>query len=239
MQNISIVIPLYNEEKRLPNCLKAITKYFSEYKLKPEVILVNDGSTDGTRVILKKLKKTNPNVIILDNPINKGKGSAVRQGVLAATKELILVTDCDLSTPISEINILLNNITGNDVVIGSRRVVGNKVLKGPGKFRVILGTIYYELLRKLFLPNIKDTNCGFKLFRKEVVRVVFPLQTINGWGFDAEILFICQKKGYKIKEVPVLWLHVSGSKVKVLKAIINTLSEMVSIKINNLGGKYN
>lgn len=235
---LSVVIPVYNEEKRLPKNLDNIISFLKKRRKPYEIILVDDGSTDGTWGILKRYKKKNPNIVIKQHGVNLGKGAGVKTGMLATSGEMILMTDCDLSTPIEEIDSLNKHSSKYDIVIGSRRLKEKKIGRLPERYRKILGDIYYELLRLVLLPSIKDTNCGFKLFKRRVVKPVFSRQRINRWGYDAEVLFIANKLGYSIKEIPVKWTHYADSKVKIFDAITKTLGELLQVKVNHLQGKY-
>lgn len=236
--NLSVVIPVFNEEKRLPANLDKIIDFLKKRKIDSEIILVDDGSFDRTWIVLESYRKKHGNIRLLKHSKNLGKGAAVKTGMREAGGKLVLMTDCDLSTPIEELNLLMQQIGKFDIVIGSRRLKEKKLGRMPARYRTFLGDIYYEMLRLILLPGVKDTNCGFKLFSKKVIKPVFERQLINHWGYDAEVLFIAQKLGFSIKEVPVKWTHFSGSKVKIVDAVVRTLGELVKIKINNLQGKY-
>ncbi|QQG43478.1 MAG: glycosyltransferase family 2 protein [Candidatus Daviesbacteria bacterium] len=236
--NLSVVVPVFNEEKRLPKNLEKIITYLKKGKASYEVILVDDGSTDKTWDVLNDFKNLYPSTVLKRHKENMGKGAAVKTGMLASNGKLVLMTDCDLSTPMEELKILLQYIKSHDIVIGSRRLKEKKLGRLPERYRTFLGDIYYELLRLILLPAVKDTNCGFKLFSKEVIKPVFNRQKINRWGYDAEVLFIADKLNFKIKEVPVKWTHYAGSKVKIFDAVTKTLGELLQIKINNLKGFY-
>lgn len=235
---LSVVIPVFNEEKRLPSNLDKIITFLKKKKLRSEIILVDDGSLDKTWVVLEDYKKRHQSILLCRHLVNKGKGAAVRTGMLKAGGKLVLMTDCDLSTPIKEIENLMVYMDNYDIVIGSRRLKEKKLGRMPAKYRTILGNIYYEMLRLILLPSVKDTNCGFKLFSRKVIRPIFGRQKIDRWGYDAEVLFIANKLSFSIKEIPVRWTHYSGSKVKLADAVIKTLIELLKIKINHWQGKY-
>lgn len=235
---LSIVIPVYNEEKRLPKNLDNIISFLKKRRESYEIILVDDGSTDRTWEIIQKYIRKYLNIVRLKHFTNRGKGAAVKTGMLASNGRIILMTDCDLSTPIEEMDNLIRYSSKYDIVIGSRRLKEKKIGRLPERYRIILGDIYYELLRLILLPSIKDTNCGFKLFNRRVVKPVFGRQLINRWGYDAEVLFIANKLGYSIKETPVKWTHYVDSKVRVFDAITKTLGELLQVKINQLRGRY-
>lgn len=236
--DLSVVIPLFNEDKRLPINLDKIITFLKDKKIKSEIILVDDGSSDKTWSILEDYKNRHNNIFLYRHEKNKGKGAAVRTGMLKSRGKLVLMTDCDLSTPMEELENLMSYIDKFDIVIGSRRLKENKLGRMPARYRTFLGDIYYELLRLILLPSVKDTNCGFKLFSRKVIKPVFLRQLINRWGYDAEVLFIAHKLGFSIKEIPVRWTHYAGSKVRVTDAVVKTLAELVSIKMNQWRGKY-
>lgn len=236
--DLSIIIPVFNEEKRLPVNLDKIIRYLKKKKISSEIILVDDGSSDKTWPVLQSYQLKFRNIKLRRHPKNLGKGAAVKTGMMESKGNLVLMTDCDLSTPIEELDLLMQYIGRSDIVIGSRRLREKKLGRMPARYRTFLGDIYYEMLRLILLPSVKDTNCGFKLFSKKVIKPVFERQKINRWGYDAEVLFIANKKGFSIKEVPVRWTHYAGSKVKVIDAVVRTLGELAQIKLNSLRGKY-
>lgn len=234
----SVVIPVFNEEKRLSVNLDKIIKFLEGKMVNSEIILIDDGSSDKTWVILEDYQKKHRNIILGRHTKNRGKGAAVKTGMLKSRGRLVLMTDCDLSTPIEEVENLMTYIGSHDVVIGSRRLKEKKLGRMPAKYRTFLGDIYYEMLRFILLPSVKDTNCGFKLFSRKVIKPIFSRQLINRWGYDAEVLFIADKLGFSIKEIPVRWTHYAGSKVKITDAVIKTLGELAKIKVNHWQGKY-
>lgn len=203
------------------------------------MVLVDDGSTDRTWKILEEYRKRFSKwVRLISHKRNLGKGAAVRTGMMATRGKMVLMTDCDLSTPMEELDFLMEFAKDYDVVIGSRRLVKEKLGRMPERYRTFFGDIYYELLRLVLLPSVKDANCGFKLFSQEVIKPVFSRQRVCRWGYDAEVLFIARKLGFSIKEVPVRWTHHAGSKVKVVDAMVRTLEELIQIKVNQWRGKY-
>lgn len=236
--DLSVVIPVYNEEKRLPTNLDKIIAFFKKRKITSEIILIDDGSNDKTWKILQSYQTNHKNIRLYRHLQNQGKGAAVKSGMLQASGKYVLMTDCDLSTPIEEIDLLTAHTKEYDIVIGSRRLKEKKLGRMPARYRTVLGDIYYEMLRLFLLPSVKDTNCGFKLFSQKVIKPVFKRQLINRWGYDAEVLFIASKLGFSIKEIPVRWTHYTGSKVKLTDAVVKTLGELIKIKINHWQGKY-
>ncbi|MCI4668557.1 MAG: glycosyltransferase family 2 protein [Bacteroidia bacterium] len=227
---ISVVIPAYNESLRIGNTLKLVHEYFKGRSF--EILVVNDGSSDNT--VQKVESHQIPELRVISYEKNQGKGYAVQQGVLNSKGKYILLTDADLSTPIEYFANLYEHIDQADLVIGSRGMkesqVSNQIL------RVWLGKTGNKLIQ-LVLPGIKDTQCGFKLFKGDSGREIFSKQQIKGFGFDFEILFIAQRLGLEIKEVPVKWTNALGSKVKP-RHYISTLLELGRLVLNNWQGKY-
>ncbi len=231
---LSIIIPAYNEEKRIISSLNKIYNYLNKKQIDYEVVIVNDGSRDNTVDVIKKIK--NNKTTIINNKINKGKGHAVKTGMLNAKGDLLLFTDSDLSTPIEELDKLMRYIDNYDIVIGSRSLQASDVKKKQAFYKVWLGRLGNKAIQLLAVPGIKDTQCGFKLYKRKCLNI-FKKQTINRWGFDFEILFLARKLGYKIKEVPVVWVNAEGSKVKALD-YPKTFLELLKIRWNDLCGKY-
>ena len=233
---LSIVIPAYNEEKRLPEALNRMLSYLKKRKLKNEIIIVADKSKDNTLGIVKNYSKKYKNIRYMYNPKKQGKGYAIKKGVLASKGSLVLFTDADTSTPITELDNFMPQIKGYDIVIGSREhkdsIVKNKLIS-----RVILGNLGNILLRLLLIRKIKDTQCGFKLFKGNIARKLFSLSRIKGFGFDFEIIFLAQKNRYRIKEMPVNWTYCGGTKVTWQSHFV-TLKELFEIKLNQWLGKY-
>ena len=236
LPEISVVIPAFNEARRLPKTLKAIYNYFSSKNYSYEIIVVDDGSCDNT---LEKVANLNlPNIKILSYKANRGKGYAVNFGVRAARGKYIIFIDADNSTPFEQIEKLIPYLQDFEVVIGSRYLKGSNIkLKQPLVRRLVarLGNL---LIQILVLPGISDTQCGFKMFRKSAARQIFSRQTIWRWGFDIEILLISRKLGYKIKEVPIDWYNDEGTKIQSPMVFLTTLGELLHIKINSLKKIY-
>lgn len=236
---LSIIIPAYNEEKRISQCFKQVKEYFSSQKYSYEIIFVNDGSTDKTISQLKSQILKLSNFRIIDNIENHGKGYVVRQGMMAAKGKYILFADVDLSTPIEEIEKLFPYIKKYSVVIGSRYLKKSNIkIAQPLTRKIIsrLGNIFIKLL--LGLPY-HDTQCGFKLFESSAARDIFSRSTINRWGFDMEILTIAKPLGYNVKEVAVNWYNDPRSQVRAGRAAWNTIKEVIKIKDNVKEGIYN
>lgn len=236
---LSIIIPAYNEEKRISNILDALEKYFSGNDFFYEVIVVDDGSIDQTKNIVNNYRDKLKNLRIVSHSPNRGKGYAIKQGMLASTGDYSLFTDADNSTPFEEINKLLQWIEkGYDVVIGSRYLDDSNIVIKQSFYRRSLGRVANLIIQVLAVWGIKDTQCGFKCFSRKASQEIFSRQTINGWGFDFETLAIAKKLGYQIKEVPVSWYNVEGSRVRPIKGALKTLIELLEIKWNLVRGKY-
>ena len=226
---LSIIIPSYNDKLRLINSLKIIIKYLDLKKFKYELIIVDDGSTDNTIENIPPLIKQKTRILINDK--NYGKGASIKKGVLAASGDFIFFSDADLSTPIEEMDNFLTTLNkGYDIAIASRAISGANILIHQSSFREISGKIFNFLVRLLLIPNIYDTQCGFKGFTKEAAKKIFLQQKIQRFGFDVEILYIAQKIGYKIKELPVSWTNAPNSKVNIFTDSLNMLIDLFKIK---------
>lgn len=242
MPYLSIIIPAYNEEARLGRTLAATFDYLDAQGYTSEVIVVDDGSTDRTVEVAHSFnERATGRLRVLKNPGNQGKGYSVRNGMLNANGEIQLFYDADLSTPLSEIPKVIEPIANNqyDVVFGSRALSPEMIGEHQSIFRQIRGRIGNLIIRALIGINFMDTQCGFKAFKRQAAHSVFELQKITGFGFDPEILFIAQKQGWRLLEMPVHWNHVEGSKVTMFSATLNVLLEVVNIRWNDLTGKYN
>lgn len=213
---LSIIIPAYNEEHRIGDTLKKITAYLSQKPFTAEIIVADDGSTDRTVKIAEELRI--PNLRIVKNITNLGKGAAIKNGVSAARGELILFSDADNSTPIEEVEKLISAIEeGYDVAIGSRALPDSNIVVHQPFYRETMGRIFNFLVQLLVLKGIKDTQCGFKLFRREVAKKVFSEQQLKGFAFDVEILLLARRAGYCIKEVGITWINSPASRVHPLR----------------------
>lgn len=233
---LSVIIPAYNEETRIAATLKDVAQYLAKQSFISEIILINDGSSDKTIEVARALRI--PNLKILDNPENHGKGYVVKQAMVAAQGEYRLFMDADNSTKISEIeNFWPYFKEGYDIVIGSIELPGSEIRESAAWYRRSLGKLAKIIIRFLLIWNIHDTQRGFKCFTAKACKAIFPKQTIERWGFDMEILKIARVRGFKIKELPVHWDNPEGSKVT-LGAYISTFRELLKIKWNNLKGKY-
>ncbi|HEX7589309.1 MAG TPA: dolichyl-phosphate beta-glucosyltransferase [Anaerolineae bacterium] len=245
---LSVVIPAYNEERRLPQTLQSVVDYLAQQSYASEVIVVDDGSGDKTAQVVESFRTLHPIVALIRND-HRGKGYAVRTGMLAAQGHIVLFSDADLSTPIEEIAQLLPWFEhGYGLVIGSREGSGAKRIHEPF-YRHIMGRVFNFVVRLLTVRGIDDTQCGFKAFRDDVARDLFTRMKLYGenaqavtgsmvTGFDVEILFIGYKSGYKIKEVPVEWRYGNESKVNPLKDSFELFRDVLMVRWNDLRRMY-
>ena len=204
-----------------------------------EVIVVNDGSTDETAALVKEFALHSPEVRLLENPTNRGKGYSVRSGILHALGDVVMFTDADLSSPIEEAQRLFDAIAaGADIAIGSRWLATSRQTHRQPLYRQIFGRVFNALTRAIMRLPFADTQCGFKAFTRSAAQTVFQLQTIERWGFDPEILFIALKRGYHIQEVPVSWAHDARSRISYLRDGLQMLKELAIVCWNALLGRY-
>jgi dolichyl-phosphate beta-glucosyltransferase len=236
----SIVIPAYNESARIPATLEAVVSCLRERGWAAEVIVVNDGSTDSTAEVVRAFARTAPEVRLVENPGNRGKGYSVRSGVLQAVGEVVLFTDSDLSAPIEEADRLFAAIDqGADIAIGSRWLESGRQTHKQPLYRQFFGRCFNAVTRTIMGLRFADTQCGFKAFTREAAQTVFQLQTIERWGFDPEILFIALKRGLRVVEVSVSWAHDERTRMSYLKDGMKMLEEIAAIRWNALCGRYN
>jgi len=215
----TIVIPAYNEEKRLPTSIRDIRAFFAALKEPFEILVIVEKSKDRTVELTTDAAKGDDRIQIIDNQVQRGKGYAVKSGMLRARGDVVFFTDADLSTPLSEIlNFLVHfkEHPETDIVIGSRRHAQSQIIKRQNIVRQQLGRGFNKLVQAISVKGIKDTQCGFKAFRKDACREIFSRQTIDGFAFDVEILMLAQKLGYKIDVLPVRWVNSEDSKVRIL-----------------------
>jgi dolichyl-phosphate beta-glucosyltransferase len=235
----SIIIPAYNESERLPASLDKVLAYISQQGWNAEVIVVNDGSRDNTADVVRDYARRHPMVRLAENPGNRGKGYAVRNGMSQAKGDILLFSDADLSSPIYEANKLLRALAqGSDIAIGSRWLDANLQTQRQPFYRQISGRVFNLLLRVVLGLKEKDTQCGFKAFTRRAAQAIFPLQRIERWGFDPEILYIAKKIGFKTSEVPVEWANDERSKISPLRDGTRMFLELCKIRWNAIRGRY-
>lgn len=237
--NYSIIIPAYNESARIGATLERVLAHIAARGWDAEVIVVNDGSRDNTVETVRRFLEANPKLRLVENPGNRGKGYSVRNGMLLARGEVLLFTDADLSSPIEEADKLFDAIQGGaDLAIGSRWMRSELQTQRQPLYRQFFGRIFNLLLRLTLGLKFKDTQCGFKAFTRESARAIFPLQRIERWGFDPELLYLATRFGFRVAEVPVAWAHSEGTRISPLRDGLRMFGEMVKIRWNALTGKY-
>ncbi len=235
----SIIIPAYNESARVGATLGKVLAHVAQRGWDAEIIAVDDGSRDNTVEIIRSYAEKNSRLRLLQNPGNRGKGYSVRNGMLHARGEMLLFSDADLSSPIEEADKLFAAIAGGaDIAIGSRWLRRDLQTQRQPFYRQIFGRVFNLLLRITLGLRFKDTQCGFKAFTRSAAKTIFPLQQIERWGFDPEILYLARKFGFKVAEVPVEWAHSEGTRISPLRDGTQMFAEMLKIRWNGLSGKY-
>lgn len=235
----SIILPAYNESARIGATLDRILAFVAEKHWHAEVMVVNDGSTDSTADIVRSYSQKNPALRLLDNPGNRGKGFSVRNGMLHASGEFLLFSDADLSSPIEESVKLFTAIAeGADIAIGSRWLRPELQKQRQPLHRQLFGRMFNLALRIVLRLKFRDTQCGFKAFTRRAAHAIFPLQQIERWGFDPELLYLARKFDFVVKEVPVAWSHREGTRIQPLKDGIRMVGEIFKIRWNAMRGRY-
>lgn len=228
--HLSVVVPAYNEEKRLPQTLNEVLAFLKCQSYESEIVLSDDGSLDRTVTLAREILEGFPHQI-LTTPRNRGKGYAVRQGMLAANGRYILFTDADLSTPIEEVSRFLTCLEKDqDVVIGSRALPGSRVEIHQNFLREAMGKIFNRIARIFTFKGIYDSQCGFKCFRRDAARRLFSEQKLDGFSFDVEIVYLAQKAGLRILEIPVTWRNSAQSRVEVLRDPLRMFWDVLKIR---------
>jgi glycosyltransferase involved in cell wall biosynthesis len=235
---LSIIIPSFNEEKRLPATLEKVARFIQTTQPSTEVLVVDDGSTDATKAAAESFRGTIPQLRTLSNSVNRGKGYSVRLGSLEARGNAILFTDADLSAPIEEAEKLLSALKAHDVAIGSRAMDRRLIEVHESLFREFAGIIFNKIVRVILRLPFVDTQCGFKAFRRERCRILFEQQTIERFGFDPELLYLARHHGLSIVEVPVRWSHSPATKVNILRDSVQMFLDVFLIRWNALRGRY-
>jgi dolichyl-phosphate beta-glucosyltransferase len=235
----SIIIPAYNEGARVGATLEKVLAYVAERGWSAEVIAVNDGSRDNTAEIIRGHAAANPRLRLLENPGNRGKGYSVRNGMLHAQGQILLFSDADLSSPIEEAEKLLAALNqGADIAIGSRWLRSDLQTQRQPLYRQLFGRVFNLMLRITLGLRFKDTQCGFKAFTRRAATTIFPLQKIERWGFDPELLYLAKEFKFRVVEVPVAWAHREGTRISPLRDGTKMFVEMLKIRWNALTGKY-
>ena len=238
MKKLSVVVPAYNEAKRIVKTLTDMHNFLIKQSFDYEILVVDDGSLDNTVELVTNLKSQVKNLSVITNSENHGKGWVVKQGMLKATGDIRLFMDADNSTTVNQImNMLPYFEQGSQAVIGSRRVEGSQIETKQSLIRDFLGGVFRFIVHTLVPVGVTDTQCGFKAFTGQAVAQIFSKQSIYRWAFDVEILALARKNGFKIKEVPIVWVNDAESHVK-FSGMVKMLLEIIQIRINLWSGKY-
>jgi glycosyltransferase involved in cell wall biosynthesis len=235
---LSIIIPAFNEERRLPQTLDRVRAFLKSRPGSNEVIVVDDGSTDGTAQLVDKMSATWPELRLLKNPGNRGKGYSVRHGMLDAAGEIVLFTDADLSAPIEEAGKLFTALKTNDAAIGSRNVDRSLIEVHQPKSREAAGIMFNWAVRLVLGLPYGDTQCGFKAFTRSKAQILFEQQRIERFGFDPELLFLAKRHGLTVAEVPVRWAHDEGTRVHALRDGLRMVFDVCRVRLNSIAGRY-
>jgi glycosyltransferase involved in cell wall biosynthesis len=236
--DLSIVIPSYNEELRLPATLERIAEFLPSLGAETEILVVDDGSKDDTAEVAESFRKKFPSLRVLSNGVNRGKGYSVRHGMLEARGHSVLFTDADLSAPIEEAPKLLQALKTHDVAIGSRALDRSLITVHESRFREFAGIIFNTIVRLTLRLPFVDTQCGFKAFRRDSCRIIFEQQRIERFGFDPELLYLARHHGLQTVEIPVRWAHSPATKVNMLRDSILMFLDVFTIRLNALAGRY-
>jgi glycosyltransferase involved in cell wall biosynthesis len=236
--NLSIIIPSYNEESRLPATLDRIAGYLQSYGGTAEVLVVDDGSKDGTAAVAEYFRIKIPTLRVVSNGVNRGKGFSVRHGMQEARGRIALFTDADLSAPIEEAGKLIEALENYDVAIGSRAMDRSLISVHESPFREFAGIIFNKIVRVILWLPFVDTQCGFKAFRREKCGIIFEQQRIERFGFDPELLYLARHHGLHTVEIPVRWGHSAATKVSMLRDSVQMFIDIFTIRWNALRGCY-
>jgi len=233
---LSVIIPAYNEESRLPDTLEQVFHFLEKQRFSSEVIVVENGSTDKTFEVAQKFSSRHKNFRVIQT--ERGKGTAVQRGMLEAQGEYRFMCDADLSMPIEEVTKFLPPALNDiDIVIASREVEGSVRYDEP-RYRHFGGRGINYIIQILALPGLNDTQCGFKCFRADVVEDIFNLQTMKGWSFDIELLFIARRRGYRVREIPIDWYYHPETKVNAVRDALRMIGDIFRIRTNAWRGRY-
>jgi dolichyl-phosphate beta-glucosyltransferase len=236
--DISIIVPAYNEHRRISKTLETINDYFLRTPLTRQIIVVDDGSDDGTLEVVENLKKDISDLRLIAYYPNRGKGHAIKKGIEESRGEYLLFTDADNSTPIEEFAKFYPLLRDNHVVIGSRYLSGSTIVVKQPRYRVIIGRWGNKLIQFFLLDGVEDTQCGFKAFQHDAAKQIFSRMRVNRFGFDIEILSIARLLNFTVKEMPVSWYNSPESRIRPIKDALRTFGELIYIKLNLWGGRY-
>jgi glycosyltransferase involved in cell wall biosynthesis len=234
----SIIIPAYNEERRLPETLERIAAYVRTSGRETEILVVDDGSTDRTAAFADSFRSKLPALRVISNGSNRGKGYSVRRGMLEARGCTVLFTDADLSAPIEEADKLFAALETHDVAIGSRALDRGLISVHQSRFRELAGIIFNTIVRLCLRLPFVDTQCGFKAFRREPCRIIFEQQRIERFGFDPELLYLARRHGLRAVEIPVRWGHSPATKVSMFRDSLQMFLDVLIIRWNAIAGRY-
>lgn len=236
---LTVIIPAFNEESRISRTLERVLSYLNDQRIQFELLVVDDGSTDRTVEIAQGVIAPQSCCRIVSLAQNSGKGAAVRRGIFESMGDLILFSDADLSTPIEEYSKLRTAIdSGFDISIGSRALPDSQILLHQPWYRERIGKTFNLLVRMILGLSIPDTQCGFKCFKRQAAKMLAGLQRVEGWAFDAELLFLAQKQGFKIAEIPVTWINDRGTKLGIFSSSAQMLWEILKVRFRSLVGGY-
>ena len=239
MIRLSVVIPAFEEAARIGPTLEQVRGYLHDQPFDSEVLVVVDGGRDGTLEQVGDLVGDWPALQVLDNGVNRGKGYSVRRGMLAARGRYLLFSDADLSTPIAEVERLIAALeAGGDVAVGSRALADSDVRVRQAWWRQAMGRVFNNIVRVVAIPDVRDTQCGFKCFRREAAHRVFALQRSSRFAFDVELLWIARKLGYRVVEVPVTWVNDPSSRVHPVRDALRMLVDLARLRYDDLRGAY-
>jgi len=237
--HLSIVIPAYNEASRLPSTLESVSRYLATLQDSWELIVVDDGSRDGTAEAAEAFARGRPEILVLRNPGNRGKGYSVRHGMLAARGRFRIFSDADLSTPVEETEKVVRALSlGAGVAAASRRLGASRIEGRQPWYREAMGRSFNLVVQVLAVRGVTDTQCGFKGFTADAARAIFPLTRIDRFGFDVEVLFLARKLGFPIAEVPVRWIDNPDSRVNPLRDPWRMFLEVLRVRWNEWEGLY-
>lgn len=236
---ISVVVPVFNEEPVLRASLAELTTFLADrFPGDHEVVAVDDGSRDGSLGILQEVARTKP-LVVLENSMNLGKGAAVRRGMLHAAGDPVFFCDADLSTPLTELERFRERLQGDAaVVIGTRKHGEAQIQTPQGRVRTVMGLGYTRVVNRILGLHFSDYTCGFKGFRREASRAIFSRSVVDGWSFDAEVLFIARRLGFRVVEVPTIWADRPNSKVRLVRDTARSFSEILRIRARAARGAY-